>query len=436
MKSNLEEISAVKKKLVIEIDADEVNRRINGAYREFGKRAKIRGFRPGKIPRQILEQYFENQVMEDVTRDLVKDTLPKALDQTNTLPLTMPVVENDTLKAGQAFKYSAIMEVRPHFELGDYKGLDVEKEMVSVSEEDVDSQLDEIRKAHGKLLSVGEERGIRKDDHVVIEYEGFEDDKPLEGIKSENFLLRIGSNDFHRDFEESLIGIRRGETAEIKVDFEENYGHARLAGKGVNFKVRVIDIKEMEVPELDDDFATSLGADFKDVNELRQKVKEELIAREEKRTDDELKMRLLKKVSHGVDFELPPSLVESEINYAIESIRQNITRAGSSLERAGLNVEKLKEDFRGPSEKRVKDMLVLGEVARENNLSINDSELSQGYGELAAKVGQEQEAVRRYYEVNNLVDSLRQKLLEEKTLNYLVKDAKVTEVEPDKIQRE
>ena len=196
MKTTLEDISPVKKKLMVEIEAEEVDKKVNETFRGLGKKAKIRGFRPGKVPRKILERYFGNQVIEDVTRALVSETLPKAIEETNAFPLTMPAIENEILKVGQDFRYSAIMEVKPEFELRDYMGLEVEKELCSVSDEDMDKRLEEIREAVGKLTSIEDGRGIKMDDHVVIEYEGFEGQRAMEGVKSDNFLLKIGSNDF------------------------------------------------------------------------------------------------------------------------------------------------------------------------------------------------------------------------------------------------
>ncbi len=436
MKTILEDISPVKKKLMIEIEAEEVSKRINKAYKELGKRAKVRGFRPGKVPRRILESYFGTQVVEDVTRTMVSETLPKALEETKTFPLTVPAVENETLKEGHNFKYSAILEVRPEFELKDYMGLKVEKEKLAISDEDFEKQVEEIRKARGKLNSISEDRPVKEDDYVIIEYEGYEGEGAIEGIKSDNLLLRIGSGDFHPDFEKALIGRKKGDKTEIKVNFEADHYHSKLAGKIVDFKVELIDIKVMELPELNDEFARNLGADFDDLADFNKKAKEDLITREEKRIDKELKERLLNKISEGVDIELPQSLVESEINYAIENIRQNLIRTGSSFEKAGLEEEKLKEEFRPTSEKRVKELLVLGEIARQNDLNINEKELSDGFREMATRMGQDHEIIRKYYEANNLVDSFQQNLLEEKTLNYLVEGAKISKVEADTIHGE
>ena len=172
MKTSVEDISPVKKKLVVEIGADMVDKSVNAAYKRLGKRAKIPGFRPGKIPRKIMERYFGPEVQQDVTRELVNETLAKAVEETETFPLTMPVIENDMLKTGQNFKYTATMEVKPQFELKDYMGIEVEKEKYSVTDGDVKKQLEEIRRNQGTLKSVEEDRPVKQEDYVVIEYEG------------------------------------------------------------------------------------------------------------------------------------------------------------------------------------------------------------------------------------------------------------------------
>jgi len=429
MKTNLEDLSPVKKKLEIEIEAGEVAKKIDEAYKDLKKEVKLPGFRPGKAPRTLLKRQFGDQVMEDVTRKLVNETFFKAVEENNIFPLNMPVFENGILKAGQNFSYSAVMEVRPEFEINDYIGVEVEKEICSVSDEDVGKQLEEIRKSRGTLTSITEDRGIKDDDYAVIEYKGFEDDEPLEGAEGSNFLIQVGSHSFHRDFEKALIGLKKGDDSEVKVDFEEDYSQSKLAGKSVSFEVKVEDIKEMVLPDLDDGFAKDLGADLESLDELKRKIKENLQSQEESRIDRELKGRLMDKISEGVDFELPESLVDSELDNGVERIKQSLLRSGSNLEKAGLDEGRLREDLAPTSKKRVKEMLILGEIARKDDLTVDEAELSEGFREMSMSIGQEPEIIRKYYEANNLLESFREKLLEEKTLNFLVESAKIIDTE-------
>jgi trigger factor len=429
MKASIEQISPVKKRLTVEVEADEVERKIEEAYRELKKRARVDGFRPGKVPRNILQRHFGDQVTQDVKRGLLSETLPQAFEETKIFPVAMPVIESETLKTGEGFKYVALMEVRPEFELKDYMGLEVDKELVSVSEEAVNSQIEEIRRVNSRLKPLEEDRGIRNDDCAILEYEAFEGGKPLEGMKAQNFMIRVGSGQFPPEFEKGLQGFKAGESTEITVDYAADDPNPGLAGKKVLFKVKVTDVKVMETPELNDDFAKSLGADFNDLETLKNRIREDIKAREEKRVDRELKKRLLDKIGATVNVDLPESLVESEMRYAVETVKQNLLRMGSSLEKSGLTEEKVREDFRAASERRVKDLLILGEIAKQNDLSLSETELDEGFADLGKGIGQDPKVVRQYYEAKGLLEGFRDRLLEEKTLNYLVKGAKIREVE-------
>ncbi len=435
MKTTLEDISPVKKKLLVEIDSKEVDKKLNQAYGEIRKTAKIPGFRPGKVPRKILETYFGNQVIDDVTRELISESFPKAVDEVKTFPLGQPILEKEALKQGQDFNYSAIIEVRPEFEVKDYLGLDVEKEIFSISEEDVQKRLEEIREANGKMVSIEEERLIKDGDFVIVDYEGFEDGQPLEDVKSSNLLVKVGKNDFHPKFDEALIGLKKEDETEVGIDFEEDFYHTKLAGKSVNFKIKIVDIKELVLPELNDEFASNLGADLKDLDGLKNELKKAITSQEEKRIDSEIKQRLLEKISEGIDFELPEVLIEAEIDFSFRRLNDNLERSGSSLEKAGISEAGLKKEFRPASEKRVREMLILDRIAKQDQINIDDDDLEEGYGKLAESMGQDVETVKKYYEARGQMDSLKEELLKEKTLNYLVDHANISEVERDALSQ-
>lgn len=435
MKTTLEDINPVKKKLLIAIDSKEVDKKLNQAYGEIRKTAKIPGFRPGKVPRKILETYFGNQVIDDVTRGLISESFPKAVDEIKTFPLGQPILEKEALKQGQDFNYSAIIEVRPEFEVKDYLGLDVAKEMFSISEEDVQKRLEEIREANGKMASIEEERLIRDGDFVIVDYKGFEDGRPMEDVNSSNLLVKVGKNDFHPKFDEALIGLKKEDETEVGIDFEENFYHTKLAGKSVNFKIKIVDIKELVLPELNDEFASNLGAELKDLDGLKDELKKAITSQEEKRIDGELKRRLLEKISGGIDFELPEVLIDAEIDFSARRLNDNLERSGSSLEKAGISEAGLKKEFRPASEKRVREMLILDRIAKQDQIDIDDDDLEEGYGKLAESMGQDVETVKKYYEARGQVDSLKEELLKEKTLNYLVDHANISEVGRDALSQ-
>jgi len=436
MKTSLEQITPVKKKLTVEIEAAEVDRRLAGAYRKVGKRAKIPGFRPGKIPKALLKRYFGDQVTDEVARNLINETFPRALEETKILPIGTPLLEKGSLEEGGVFTYSAEMEVRPEFEVKDYEGLEVQKEKITVSERDVMDRLEEIRRGRGRLKDIVEDRPVRDGDYVVINYRGFEGDEALEDIQAENFMIRVGSGDFHPEFESSLVGLEKGRSARFQVRFEESFRHSGLAGKEVRFEVEVLDIKEMEIPELDDEFAKSLDGEFPDLEALKNKVHKSITEEEERRTEQDLKRRILDRIGANADIALPDTLVETEVMYAVQNVQQSLARSGSSLDKAGLTEAKLREDFRPSAEKRVKDLLILGQIARQENISVSDDEVEERIENMAAEMGQDPEMLKKYYEARDLKGSLADRILEEKTLNYLVEHAKITEVEKGQLNQE
>ena len=433
MKTTVEEISSVKKKIQVEIESKDVDKKIDSAFKRYGKSAKIKGFRPGKVPMKVLERYYGDQVTYEVTNSIIQETLPQAMQETEIWPLNMPSIEEGAqLVKGQDFKYAAIMEVRPEFELKDYTGVEVEKEKCMISDDDVDNQIQSILKSQGNLETLKEDRGIEKDDYAIISYQGYEGDEPADGMKAENYSLSIGSGNFYPGFADELIGVKKGEKKEFTIDFKEDYVNPKLAGKSIKFEVEVTDIKVMVVPELNDEFVKGLGVEFETVDELKERIKEDLTSREEKRIESDLRNAILEKISDSVEFELPESLVENEINASIENMRQNFLRSGVTFEKLGLEPEKMKSELRPAAEKSVKAALIIGKISELNEIDVDDKELDQSFEDMAKDAGHPAETIRKYYEANDLIDSFRQTLIKEKALKYLVENASVTEVEPDK----
>ena len=428
MEMNIEEISQVKRRIDVEIDAGEVTTKLDQAYRELSKKAKVKGFRPGKVPRRILEQYYSQQVLSDVKSDLIEKSFSQVLEESNLYPLGKPSLEDGVMKQGESFKYTIVMEVKPNFELKDYRGISVEKEIVNVSEDDVDKKLEEIREAHANLNPITTDREIRDGDYVIIDFEAFSNKAPVEDLNGQDILIQVGSGNFYPEIESGLLGLEKGSGKEIAVAFKEDFQDSRLAGKAVVFSVHVKDIKEKELPKLNNNFAKSLGGDIKSLAGLRKKVKQDIILQEERRVDRELKKRVLKKITDSVEFELPQAAVEEEIERSIATFKQNLMLRGARFESTGLSEEKMREDLREGAEQRVKEDLVLGKIADLEKIHLDDDTIREGFKNLAAQTGRDMAQLRRYYEENRLMDSFRNQLLVEKILNHCVQGANITEV--------
>jgi trigger factor len=428
MEMNIEEISQVKRRIDVEIDAGEVTTKLDQAYRELSKKAKVKGFRPGKVPRRILEQYYSQQVLSDVKSDLIEKSFSQVLEKSNLYPLGKPSLEDGVMKQGESFKYTIVMEVKPNFELKDYRGISVEKEIVNVSEDDVDKKLEEIREAHANLNPITTDREIRDGDYVIIDFEAFSNKEPLKDLNGQDILIQVGSGNFYPEIESGLLGLRKGSGREIAATFKEDFQDNRLAGKAVVFSVHIKDIKEKELPKLNNNFAKSLGGDIKSLAGLRKRVKQDIILQEERRVDRELKKRLLKKIADFVEFELPQAAVEEEIERSIATFKQNLMLRGARFESTGLSEEKMREDLREGAEQRVKEDLVLGKIADLEKIDLDEDTIREGFKNLAAQTGRDMAQLRTYYEENRLMNSFRNQLLVEKILNHCVQGANITEV--------
>ena len=244
METSIEEISQVKRRLNVKIEAEEVNNKLGQAYKQLSKSVKIKGFRPGKAPRKVLEQYYGKQIINDVKNDLIKDSFSKMIEEAKLFPLGTPSIEDEALRPGENFKYSIIMEVKPDFELKDYMGISVEKEILNISKDNVDKKLEEIKEAHAKLISISEARGVKEGDYAIVDYDSIWKGKPLKGINGKDFMIHVGSKNFYPELESGIVGMKKDDKKDIMIDFNEDFGDRRLAGKSVTFSVRVQDIKK------------------------------------------------------------------------------------------------------------------------------------------------------------------------------------------------
>lgn len=427
MKVTLEEINPTKKRLLVEIGPEEVRQRIEKAFRETGRSVRIPGFRPGKAPRNVLENHFGRKIRDEVGRELVVETLPKAVEEASLKALTYPVLESSDIDQDMSLRYSALLDVYPKFELGSYLGLEIERTVAPVSDEDVERQIGFIRESYGKLEPLLEGRVSRLGDFVVITYQAFEGDQPIRDAHAENLLLRLGSNEFHKSFEEALVGLKKGDKTTFNVAFEDTFQRPAFAGKNVTFKVEIQDVKELKLPDLNDEFVASLNSTPKTVAEFRDAVRAELEEQGKKRADFQAKRALIEAICKDLDIPIPEALINEETSMAVENVVSNITRSGATLEKVGLTRERLWQNLRPRSEQRVKEMIVLEEIAAKEGIEVGEEELDHELSMIAASSNQDAAAIKQFYAQRGILGSFRRRLREEKTLNYLLQHAKVRE---------
>ncbi len=424
IKVEIENLSEVKRKLRIEVPSAEVAREVDRAYRDLGKKAKVKGFRPGKVPRSILELYYRKQVEQEASDNLVRRSLGKALREKALEPVAVIWPEPPPqVVAGEDYRYSVELEVSPEFTVEDYLGLKLEAQEVAVTEEMVDERLEEIRQANALLRPLNESRAIQDGDFVVLDYQGHFAGQPVAGAKAENIYLEVGIGKFNLDFERQLLGLAPDAQTRFTVALPDDFFNPLVAGKVVEFAVKVHEVKEKVVADLNDTFAQSLGGNFQSLTDLRTALREDMIKVKERARQTKLESQVLDQLLARTPFEVPPSLIRQEQEGMLRDQWQRLESQGLNL--AGLDQEKMLDSMRPVAERRVRARLLLGRLAVQEGLTIDDAELEQGLQQVAARSGRDPAQVRQFYQENQLLETLRHSLRDEKTLKLLLDKATV-----------
>jgi len=422
MKSVVEDITTVKKKLTIEITPEEVTKELDKALADVGRKAKIPGFRPGKAPKNIVERHYGEEVRSEVVHRLVTESYLKAVHEHNLNPVDMPQIDNvSTLIKDSPLTFMAIVEVRPNIELGMYDGIEVKDSAVSVSDEEVSQTIERLREMYAQL-EVVEGRPLEKNDTAIIDFEGFREGKTIEGAKAADYMLSLGSNSLIPGFEDQLVGMNRGETREIKIMFPADYTNKDLAGKDALFTVMLKEIKKKVLPDLNDDFAKDIGNNAS-VNELKEGIKKDIEYRKKNDQTSEQREELLSKVVEAHTFDIPPGMVDRELQSMARSQATRLARQGVDVKT--FDFAKFSEENKSLAEKRVKGILLLDVIAEKEKLEVTDQEVTSAIAALARSSGQTVDAVKKYYEsLDGGLENLRSSLAREKTLSLLLSRAK------------
>jgi trigger factor len=432
MNVKVEDISSIRKKLSFEVAAERVDAEIEKAYRKIAKSAKIKGFRAGKIPRPVLEQYYAPQMEEQVLGRLINESYFKALSEHGIPAVSDPeIVESSSLEKGKPFSYEAQVEVKPAVEARDYQGLSLKKEKFVPESDVVEKRLEEMR-ANRAQMEVSAREAASEGDFVTIDFEGFVDGEPFEGGKAEGYVLELGSGSFIPGFEEQLVGVKRGEEKEVSVTFPEEYGNKELAGKPAVFRVTLHEIKEKVLPTLDDEFAKGFG--LESLDELRSHIEEDYLQKEKNRVDGDLRERLVNALVERNPVEVPDAMVESQLDYMLKNVRNRFQSQGMSLEMLGMTDESFRQMYRQTAARQVQGSLVLEAVGRQESIEVEESEIGSKLEQIAEMANAPVESVRKFYERDEARSGLIAQMSEEKVVQFLLDQSIVEEVDKAELE--
>ena len=373
-------------KLVIEVPAEELEKALQAAYNKNKKNISIPGFRKGKVPRQMVEKmYGPGFFYEDAANMLIPVEYEKAAAECGLELVSRPVIDIEQIEKGKAFIFTAEVAVKPEVTLGDYKGLEVAKADVEVSEEELSAELEKEREKNARTISV-EDRAVENGDMIMLDFEGFVNGVAFDGGKGENHPLTIGSNSFIPGFEDQLVGAKIGEDVEVNVTFPEEYQAPELAGCAAVFKCKVNEIKVKELPELDDDFAQDVSK-FDTLAEYKEDVKAKLAASKADAAKRAKEDAVIEKIIENAQMDIPEAMIDTQARQLVDEFAQRIQAQGLSFEQylqfTGMTIDTALEQMKPNAVKRIQSRLVLEAVVKAENIEVSEDDVKAEIAKMA-----------------------------------------------------
>ncbi|PIC67840.1 trigger factor [Sporosarcina sp. P21c] len=421
-----EKLEGSEGKLTFEVSVDRFNEALDEAFKKVVKKVQAPGFRKGKMPRKMFNKmYGEESLYNDAIDIVLPGAYSAAVDEADVDPIAAPEIDIEKLEKGEPVVFTAIVALKPEVKLGEYKGLEVTRQSVEVTDEEVDAQLQQRTEALAEM--VVKEDGVVKDgDTATIDFEGFADGEAFEGGQSENYELEVGSGSFIPGFEEQVVGMKTGEEKEIEITFPEEYHAAELAGKPATFKVKVNEIKSKEVPELDDELAKEIDESVSSVEELRTKLKEE--AEEVKKNDSETALRddLVEQAASNAEMEIPQAMIDSETDRMMQDFEQRLQMQGMNLDLyfqfSGQDEQTLRDQMKDDALSRVRVSLTLEAIGAAEKVEVPEEEVHAELEKMSEQFGMDVEQIKTTLGGTSVLEN---DLRFNKTVQLLVDNAKI-----------
>ena len=426
MSVQVEKLEKNMAKLTIEVSAEELEKAIEGAYQKNKNQISVPGFRKGKVPRQMIERMYGKEIFyEDAANALIPDAYEKALDECEEDIVSSPSIDVVQIEAGKPFIFTAEVALKPEVKLGKYKGVEVEKAEVSVSDEEVDAEINRERERNARNIEVTD-RAVKDGDMTVIDFEGFVDGVAFEGGKGENYPLTIGSGAFIPGFEEQLVGAEIGKEVEVNVTFPEEYHAEDLKGKAAVFKCTVKEIKEKELPALDDEFAAEVS-EFETLAEYKADVKGKLEESKAKEAKDAKEAAVIEAIVKDAEMEIPEAMIATQQRQMVDEFAQRMQMQGLTMEQyfqfTGASYEQMIAQVKPQAEKRIQSRLVLEAIAKAEKIEVSDADLEEELKVMAEAYQMELEKVKELLPEKSMAQ-IKEDIAVRKAAEFAVENAK------------
>lgn len=427
MKCEVDVLTPTQRRLRVEVPAERVDRAFARVYREVGRRAKVRGFRSGKIPRGVLHGLYGAEIQTEALSEIVGESLADAVRDRGLELVSEPRLDVGELKQEQPFAFTVVVDVKPDIELGNYRAIPLERVRAEVGDEEVDRTLADLRERSAQLEPVEDRVRVEEGDYVLVDFSATVDGEPFPGSTAEGYPVDIGAGQSLPEFEQGLVGMEREAPQTLVVNLPASVQDERMAGKQAEFEVTVRDIRRKVLPPLDDEFARDYG-ECDSLPELREKLRSDLQREVDAFQDRRLQDRIVDRLVEEHDFEAPPSMVDLELSYLVE--RAKARRDPSGADAPAPTADELREELAPQARSQVKARLLLEKIAAAEGIAASDEEVDRRVEALARASGEQAGSVRERYRQDRARAVLRSQIESGKTLDFLLREADVTVVEP------
>ncbi len=423
MKVDVVDVDRVTKKIEVEVPADKITEITENIYGELKRQAKIKGFRPGKIPKSILTTYYKDYIEDELKRRVIEGTMSEVLSEANVKPVTEPIA--DFVEDGDRFVYTLLCEVFPDIEISSYKGVEVEVDAIRVTDDDIDKRIEQMKELYAEMIPREADSGARKGDFIIIKYKGYLDGRPMKDVYSEAYPLELGTSQLMPEFESAIYDMKKGEIKNVDVAFPDDYQLKDIAGKTLLFEIEIKDIREKRLPDLNDDFAKDVN--FENVEKMKESLKAEIEKEKLNSRKQFISNKIMEMLTSNIDIQVPKRLLAKHTEAMLEEAKTRFNTEHFTEEDLKAFQGNIRADFEKKAAERIKSDIILARIAEIEGIKLEDDDVHNRMKKIAEETKRPFDEVKGIYEKYDFIEGMKISIVQQKTMDFLMENANIKE---------
>ena len=423
MKVDVVDVDRVTKKIEVEVPADKITEITENIYGELKRQAKIKGFRPGKIPKSILTTYYKDYIEDELKRRVIEGTMSEVLSEANVKPVTEPIA--DFVEDGDRFVYTLLCEVFPDIEISSYKGVEVEVDAIRVTDDDIDKRIEQMKELYAEMIPREADSGARKGDFVIVKYKGYLDGMPMKDVYSEAYPLELGTSQLMPEFESAIYDMKKGEIKNVDVAFPDDYQLKDIAGKTLLFEIEIKDIREKRLPDMNDEFAKDVN--FENVEKMKESLKAEIEKEKLNSRKQFISNKIMEMLASNIDIQVPKRLLAKHTEAMLEEAKTRFNTEHFTEEDLKAFQGNIRADFEKRAAERIKSDIILARIAEIEGIKLEDDDVHNRMKKIAEETKRPFDEVKGNYEKYDFIEGMKISIVQQKTMDFLMENANIKE---------